>query len=88
MGHSWPSIFIFVKNVFLQPDSIGVVNHTLLTLSPKGNDPCEAVNGIYKVTTKVVANRIKKLLPSVYIIEKIYMHVCITKISIIKKVIL
>lgn len=67
------SVVQFVKEVFSHPISISIVNQTLLTLNPKGVSPSKAsdfhpialCNVIYKIVTKVIANRIKCLLPKV-----------------------
>lgn len=68
-----PSIFSFVQRVFNNPSAIGEVNHTLLTLIFKVIDPSRPsdfrpialCNVIYKIVTKVLANRIKPILPSI-----------------------
>lgn len=70
-----PSMFNFVQHVFTSPTAIGDINHTLLTLIPKVNEPSKPsdfrpialCNVIYKIVTKILANRIKPLLP--YIIS-------------------
>lgn len=67
------SIFRFVRDVFICPEHIRQVNHTLLTLVPKCNDPPRIVqsrlvalcNVMYKVVTKVLSNRLKIILPKV-----------------------
>lgn len=67
------SIFNFVQRVFYDPSVIGEVNHTLLTLIPKVPEPSRPsdfrpialCNVIYKIVTKVLANRIQPILPSI-----------------------
>lgn len=66
-------VFNFVASVFENPSLIGNVNHTLLTLIPKLDDPKTAAdfrsialcNVIYKVVTKVLTNRIRLVLPHI-----------------------
>lgn len=66
-------VFNFVASVFENPSLIGNVNHTLLTLIPKLDDPKKAAdfrlialcNVIYKVVTKVLTNRIRLVLPHI-----------------------
>lgn len=67
-----PSIFRFVAQAFQTPSVLGDVNQTLLTLIPKVIDsrasdfrPIALCNVIYKIVTKVLANRIKILLPNI-----------------------
>lgn len=65
------SIFQFVQRVFQNPLLIREVNQTLISLIPKQEDiskasqfrPIALYNVIYKVVTKVVANRIRPILP-------------------------
>lgn len=66
-------IIKFVERVFNDPSLIGSVNHTLLTLIPKVDEPTRAVdfrpipicNVIYKVITKVLSSRIGTVLPHI-----------------------
>lgn len=68
-----PSIYEFVCQAFSNPLVLGDVNQTLLTLILKVVDPTGAVdfrpialcNVIYKIVTKVLANRIKAFLPHI-----------------------
>lgn len=63
-------VFNFIAAVFRDPPLIGCVNHTLLTLIPKIDDPSTAAdfrpialcNIIYKVVTKVLTNHIRLVL--------------------------
>lgn len=59
-----PSIYDFVSSCFADPRNIQGVNHTLLTLLPKCDDPSYVThfrpialcNVIYKIVTKVITN--------------------------------
>lgn len=67
------SVCDFVKKVFVDPAVISEVNQTLLVLIPKTEHPetlketrpISLCNVIYKLVTKVIANRIKNNLPSI-----------------------
>lgn len=67
------SIVDFVQHVFAHLTSIGDVNQTLLILIPKGIDPSRAFdfrpialcNVIYKIVTKILASRIKYIIPNI-----------------------
>lgn len=64
------SMFQFVQQVFEHPSKLGDINQTLLTLIPKVPEPTRPsdfcpialCNVVYKVITKVIANRIKRFL--------------------------
>lgn len=68
-----PSIHEFIIQVFSIPNKIGDINHTLLTLIPKVHEPTKPsdfrpialCNVIYKIITKILANRIKQFLPDI-----------------------
>lgn len=68
-----PSIYNFAIRVFDRLESIAKVNQTLLTVIPKGNDPSRAsdfrhialCNVFYKEVIKIIANRLKPILPNV-----------------------
>lgn len=67
------SMYHFVQQVFDDPSKIGDINQTLLTLIPKVHDPSKPAdfrpislcNVVYKIVTKILANRIKSFLPYV-----------------------
>jgi hypothetical protein len=67
------SIVKFVADYFTNPGKIKEVNQTLITMIPKCNEPAKVTqlrpialcNVIYKVVTKVVAQRIRTILPYV-----------------------
>lgn len=69
-------MFQFVQQVFEHPSKLGDINQTLLTLIPKVPEPTRLsdfcpialCNVVYKVITKVIANRIKRFIP--YIISQ------------------
>lgn len=62
-----------MQQVFQRPSLIDDINHTLLTLIPKVLEPSKPsdfrpialCNVIYKVVTKVLANRLKPIFPFV-----------------------
>lgn len=68
-----PSVFDFVRQVCTNLVHIRQVNHTLLTLIPKCDNPSHIrqfrpialCNVIYKIVTKVVAQRLKIIMPKV-----------------------
>lgn len=67
------SVCSFVRKVFANPDSVREVNQTHLVLIPKCENPetskekrpISLCNVIYKLVTKVIANRIKKHLDKI-----------------------
>jgi hypothetical protein len=67
------SIVKFVSECFVNPNKIKEVNHTLITLIPKCQEPAKVTqlrpialrNVIYKIVTKVVAQRIRSIIPYV-----------------------
>lgn len=70
VGHS---LHNFVLDCFSQPSKILDVNQTLLTLIPKCDDPSKVsqfrpvalCNFVYKVITKIIAQRLRLILPYV-----------------------
>lgn len=70
IGHS---IWDFTRTCFTNPSLIQEVNHTLITLIPKGEDPSKVAhfrpialcNVVYKIVTKVVTQRLRNVMPYV-----------------------
>lgn len=67
-----------VQEAFDSKQVLGRVNHTFLSLIPKVSDaysiesfhPISLCNCIYKIISKVAANRLKKVIPSLIFDEQ------------------
>ena len=67
------SLWIMVYSIFQNPQHVKGINQTFISLIPKVDNP-ESVkqfrlinlcNVAYKVVTKIVANRLKRIMPTV-----------------------
>lgn len=67
------SIFKMVQECFSEPEKIGDINQTLLTLIPKCDDPSKVkhlrptalCNVSYKIVSKIITQRLKSVMPYV-----------------------
>ena len=67
------SLCALVQDIFQHPEAIGGINHTFISLIPKVEHPetlkqyrpISLCNVAYKLITKIIANRLRKIMPIV-----------------------
>ena len=72
-NHAGDSICSMVSEIFHQPEKVKDINHTYISLIPKVEHPetlkqyrpISLCNVAYKLITKIIANRLRKIMPIV-----------------------